>query len=332
MRPAFHRSACIVLFTSFLFGGCTVASDDPSSPAIDAGPDGPSNDTSPDTIADTSPPVEDAPPAVDDAAPAIDSAPTTDAAALVVVVLGPTATAAQIRAAITDDHNDVVELTAGTYSPGLIKIDVDRTRPVVVRPAAGAAGKVIWKQASTGSGAFWIGQTGKAGNITIDGLVFDGFTLGDTGVLWVGYAHDLALTHITVRNTTGHAGYSWALYVSTDGSHGASNVVADDWVVEGGGVRSLSAMQSYHTPNAKGVRMHRWKVKNVAYAVYAESDATGLDFSDWTIADSGHTTGAGNIAVYFANVKGTFANMHLTTSGTLKNVGGTMTDLGASTC
>lgn len=245
-----------------------------------------------------------------------------------VVKLAPSATASQLLAAIADNSVDVVELSAGTYSPGRVNVNVDRTRPVVVRPAAGAT--VIWKGSSSGEGAFLFGISGKTGRITLDGLIFDGFNLADTGVIWVGNAHDLALNHITVRNSTGHAAYSWALYLSTAGGGGPSNIVANDWVVSGAGTRSLSAMTSEHTPNAHGVTMHRWNVKNVALAVWAGSDATGLDFADWTIDNAGWAAHA-NDAVWFQNVKGTFKNMHLTSSGALENVSGTMTDLGGNT-
>ena len=347
----FHPSASVVFATLLALGGCTVTTADaPSVPTIDGAVDDvatgsdserPASDagtdaTASDTSVDAAPSLEDSSlvdssPTKDSAAPP-DSSPPVDAAGLKVVTLGPTATAAQILAAITNDSNDVVELSAGTYSPGLIKVDVDRTRPVVVRPAAGASGKVIWKQATTGAGAFWFGVTGKTGNITMDDLIFDGYALGHTGVFWVGYAHDLTLTHITVRNATGDPGYSWALYVSTDFSHRGTNIVANDWVVQGAGTRSLSAMTSYHDPdNAIGVTMHRWNVKNVAFAIYAVSDATGLDVADWTIDDAGHTTSSGIAAIYFEKVKGAFKNMHLTSSGALVNFGGTMIDGGGST-
>jgi hypothetical protein len=244
------------------------------------------------------------------------------------VKFGPSATASQLLAAIADNSVDVLELSAGTYSPGRVSVNVDRTRPVVVRPAAGAT--VIWKGDSSGAGAFLFGLSGRAGRVTLDGLIFDGFNLSDTGVIWVGNAHDLALNHITVRNSTGRAAYSWALYLSSAGGVGPSNIVANDWVVAGAGTRSLSAMTSEHTPNARGATMHRWNVKNVSLAVWAGSDATGLDFADWTIDNAGWAAHA-NDAVYFQNVKGSFKNMHLTNSGPLKNVSSTMTDLGGNT-
>ena len=257
-----------------------------------------------------------------------DASPPPDASTGKVVKLGPSATASQILAAIADNSVDVVELSAGTYSPGRVSVDVDRTRPVVVRPAGGAT--VIWKGDSSGAGAFLFGLSSRAGRVTLDGLIFDGFNLGDTGVIWVGNAHDLALNHITVRNSTGHAAYSWALYLSTAGGVGPSNIVANDWVVAGAGTRSLSAMTSEHTPNAHGATLHRWNVKNVALAVWAGSDATGLDFADWTIDNAGWAAHA-NDAVWFQNVKGSFKNVNLTSSGPLQNVSGTMTDLGGNT-
>jgi hypothetical protein len=116
-----------------------------------------------------------------------------------------------------------------------------------------------------------------------------------------------------VRNSRGQAGYSWALYVSTDGGVGPSNVVARNWVVDGGG-RTLGGLAIGHTPAARGVTATGWRVSNASYAIYSNTPATGVSISDWTITSSGLTTFA-YLSVVLAQTGGTIRNVHATNSG-----------------
>ena len=232
----------------------------------------------------------------------------------IVVQLGPNASAAQIEAVIKDTSIDTLELLPGTYSPGRqVYVNVDRSRHLLIHPKT--PGTVVFK--GGGRPAFYIGLGGEAGwsasarggNVTIDGLIFDGYHMGPDGIIWTGNAHDITLTHITVRNSTGQGDTSWALYVSTSGGRGTTNLVANYWTVDGGG-RTLGAMQTYHNPNGHGIVLHHWTVKNAVYAIYAQSDATGLDIDDWTIS----STGNGSVSVVLSNVSGVIKNVHATDS------------------
>ena len=122
-----------------------------------------------------------------------------------VVRLTPSVSAAQFVAAVQDNTTDVIELAGGTYRPGVIRLNVDRTRPVIIRPAARAT--AVFSGVGSQS-AFWLGFGGVAGEITFDGLVFDGFTIGTTGLFDLGHAHDITMNNIVVRNVTGPVAYS----------------------------------------------------------------------------------------------------------------------------
>jgi hypothetical protein len=218
-------------------------------------------------------------------------------------------TASEIVSLAQDNTVDVIELEGGIYRPGIIRLNVDRTRPLLVRPAYGAT--VVFAGGSRP--AFYIGLGGVAGGITIQGLVFDGFTMGPDGIIWLGNCHNVTVNNMIVRNSTGQAGFSWALYVSTDGGAGPSNVVANDWNVDGGG-RTLGGLAIGHTPAAHGVTALRWHVTNASYAVYSTTPATGVDIEDWTVDSSGLTTFA-NLSVVFEQTTGRIKNVHATNSG-----------------
>ena len=226
-----------------------------------------------------------------------------------VVELTSSVTAAQFVSAVQDNTTDVIELAGGIYRPGIIRLNVDRTRPLLIRPTPGAT--VVFAGGSRP--AFYIGLGGVAGRITIEGLVFDGFSMGPDGIIWLGNCHDITVNNMVVRNSTGQPGYSWALYLSTDGGAGPRNVVANDWIVDGG-ARTLGGLQIGHTPAARGVTANGWHVSNASYAIYSSTTATGVRISDWRIDSSGLTTFA-NLSVVLANTQGTISNVHATNSG-----------------
>ncbi len=200
-----------------------------------------------------------------------------------IVRFGPSVTAAQLLHAIADDAIDVIELEPGRYTPGHLSIRADRARPLLIRPRS--PGSVVWGPGTTCAFSFEEG----AGNITIDGLIMDGYRLGQTGIYWLGRAHDITLNDITVRNSTGDGDNSWALYISSDGTAGPTNVVANRWVVDGGN-RGLGGLQSNHDPNARDLTANGWTVTRASYALYVNSDASSLRFEDWVIRDSGKCT------------------------------------------
>ena len=240
---------------------------------------------------------------------------------LKVVGLTPTVTATQFVAAVRDNTTDVIELAGGTYRLGVITLNVDRTRPLVIRPAAGAT--VVFAGGS--QSAFWIGAGGVAGRITIEGLVFDGFTLSTNGIIWLGNCHDITINNIVVRNSTGQAGYSWSLYLSTDGGVSPRNVVANNWTVDGG-ARTVGGLQIAHTPGAQSVTATGWHVTNASYAIYSGGPASGVNISDWTIDSSGLS----NLSVDLVNTAGSIRNVHATNSGS-PEILAPMVDAGGNT-
>lgn len=226
-----------------------------------------------------------------------------------VVEIESSVTAAEFVSAAQDNTTDIIELAGGTYRPGIIRLNVDRTRPLLIRPASGAT--VVFAGGSRP--AFYIGLGGAAGRITIEGLIFDGFNMGPDGIIWLGDCHDITVNNMVVRHSTGEAGYSWALYVSTDGGIGPHNVVANNWIVDGG-ARTLGGLAIGHTPPAQGVTATGWRVTNASYAIYSNTPATGVNISNWTIESSGLTTFA-YLSVVLAQTQGTIRNVDAINSG-----------------
>lgn len=169
------------------------------------------------------------------------------------MTFGPTGTQAQFLALMKDMTVDVIEMGAGTYHfAGQMMINIDRSsRPLTVRPATGAT--VIFKGDGSGAdwGQFYFGRGGQAAYITMQGFIFDGYTLAGTAVVWVGNAHHITLNNMTVRNTTAAAGrqiYIWALYLSYDAGVSAQNITADNWTVLGDGTFSAFQVGRSATP------------------------------------------------------------------------------------
>jgi hypothetical protein len=240
----------------------------------------------------------------------------------VVATLGPSTTSAQLLAKMADMTIDAIELTAGTFTLGsCTHVNIDRTaRPLTVRPAAGASVVLEGGLYASQRGAFQFGDGGgSAKYITMQDLILDGYTLDSTGIFWLGNADHITLPRMTVRNSTGIAGQSWALYVSYDGSVSASNVVANGWIVDGG-ARTIGGAGLGHDSSPEpvaNVQLHDWDIANAAYSVYSSHPCTGVDIDGWTIAHTGLTTYA-YISTLLANgCGGTIKNCHATDSGEL---------------
>jgi hypothetical protein len=235
-----------------------------------------------------------------------------------VVSFTPSMSASQLLAYLADNTVDVIEL-AGTYQLPQLLINTNRTRRVVVRPASGATAVFVSTNAPAGN-QFGFGASGVAGLITVQDVTLDGYRINDTGLVWIGNAHDITVNRFTVRNCTAalSASSSWALYLSTSGGSGARNVVADGWVVDGN-ARAISAMQSYHDPNARGVTARGWNVSHVGYALYFNSDITGALLDGWTVDDAG-VDGYNGVESIIAvgpvpGGAGTISNFHVTNGG-----------------
>jgi hypothetical protein len=226
-----------------------------------------------------------------------------------------TGTTIQFLAALADMSIDVLELAAGTYVWSSVYINVDRTaRPLIVRPAAGAA--VAFKSSSGGLFYFGLGGTAKYLDFEFAGVTFDGYSLGSTGLVWMGNADHITFNGPTVQNcvATGDPINSWALYLSVDAGLSPTNIVADDWTVKGMS-RTVSALQVGHPPSTLGhVYARRWTVDSVSYAVYAYGTATDLQLDGWTVTNSVRADRP--YTVFFgAACFGTFSNMNVGTGG-----------------
>lgn len=243
-----------------------------------------------------------------------------------------TGTEVEFLAALADPTIDVLELAPGTYHFARTVINIDRTdRPLIVRPAADA--RVVFAGDAADGGQFYFGMGGMASYLAFEfaGVTFDGYTLCDTGLVWMGNANHITFDGPTVRNVTcAEAGpiYSWALYLSVDAGVSPSHVAADDWTVIGAD-HTISALQVGHPPSsAAAIDARRWDVSNVAYSVYAYGTVTDLILDDWTIANS--VVADRPYTVYFGSaVSGTYSNMHATSSGGIESAGG-MTDGGGN--
>lgn len=245
----------------------------------------------------------------------------TASAAAKTVLFSPKQSRAVFLALLADETVDVIELTGGTYHLPYTIINIDRRRPILVRPAAGPA--VVFSGSSIGTDPqFSFGLQGPAGNITMQGFTFDGYVLGQQGIIQTLNVHDLALNDMTVRNsrcngTTSQPYHAWALYLSSSAAGHAVRFTADRWTVDGSG-RRMSALQVY---GGDHVTARDWLVVDVFYAVYASRERGPLtDFvlDNWAVAGAGSSDGN---ALYIENSSGSFGNMLLIASGRMTTVG-----------
>jgi hypothetical protein len=221
---------------------------------------------------------------------------------------------------LADPSVDVIELD-GTYHLPYLIINIDRARPIVVRPAARAtavlSGAMIGRDPQ-----FSFGVGGVAGNITMQGLIFDGFVLGQQGIVYALDCHDVTLDDMVVRNCRADARYAqpyhaWALYLSSTATAHVTNFRADGWTIDGSN-RRMSALQIY---GGAHISVNRWSVANAYYAIFASSTRgplTEFTFDDWTISSTGSSE---DVAVYVENATGRFSNVHTTATGFFINVG-----------
>ena len=226
---------------------------------------------------------------------------------------------------LADETVDVVEMAAGTYHLPYMVININRTRPVIVRPAAGATVILSGSQIGTDP-QFGFGLGGTAGNITMQGMVFDGFILGQQGIIQALDTHDIALNDMVVRNsrcngTTAQPYHSWAIYLSSTSTLHSTNFTANRWTVDGSS-RQIGALQVY---GGNHITATGWTVSNAYYAIYASSargPLTDFVLDGWTVSNTGAPAwGTSNVSLAVENSSGTYSNMHATASGVLLNVG-----------
>jgi hypothetical protein len=229
-------------------------------------------------------------------------------------------------ALLSDMTVDVVEMAGGTYHWPYTIINIDRSRPIVVRPATGAT--VVFSGSNVGGDPqFSFGFGGTAGNITLSGVTFDGYVLASQGIVQILDAHDLTLSDIHVTNsrtngTTGSPYRSWAAYLGQYGNPvRPQRITLDRWTVVATG-RQMSALQVY---GGDAIHASGWNVQSAYYAIYASGSnpaITDFHLDGWTITDTGGPAwGDPNVAVAMEDAAGIYSNMTLTGSGTIKNVG-----------
>jgi hypothetical protein len=220
-----------------------------------------------------------------------------------------------------DETIDVIELANGTYTSGAV-INVSRTNPITVRPAAGAT--PTWT-----SGTFLFGNGGFAKNITMQGMRLNNYAIGSTGIFWLGNCTDITLNSMTVTGITSSTVtyQSFALYCSWDAGIPPQRVRADGWTVTGSGTRSFSAFQAVHAAG-NSFTASNWTVDNVGYAIYITDNWTNVTLNNWTINNAGVSAGTPS-SVFIGGATGTYSNVHITNSITAR--WGTMTDGGGNT-
>ena len=242
-----------------------------------------------------------------------------------VVSFTPSQTSSAFLTLLADESIDVIEMAAGTYHLPYMVINIDRTRSVVVQPAAGAT--VILSGSTIGPDPqFGFGFSGTAGNITMQDLIFDGFILGQQGIIQAFNCHDISLNDMVVRNSRSNGiappDSSLAIYLTSTPTVFSTNFTANRWTIEAS-AGQMGALQVYGGSHVTAIG---WVVSNACYAVYASGSERGpltdLILDDWTISNTGAPAwGYDNVSVAVENASGNISNMHATTSGVLANVG-----------
>jgi methyl-accepting chemotaxis protein len=239
-------------------------------------------------------------------------------------------TLSDLLTVMADMTIDIIEMASGTYHFAGTAVNIDRSaRPLTVRPAAGATVTFAGDVAS--GGQFYFGLGGAASYITMEGFTFSGYSIGDTGIVWLGNASHITLNDMTVHTVTVTGSgpiYSWALYLSIDAGTSPSYIVADNWTVTGSS-QNFSALQVGHPPSGMtSVTARDWNVTEVAYAIYAYGGVSGFTLDGWLITDSVRF-GTTDTVFFGPSVTGVYSNMTAVSSGDLESQGG-MTDGGGN--
>jgi hypothetical protein len=183
------------------------------------------------------------------------------------------------QADFADQSIDILEISAGEYSPGVTTISgIDRSaRPLIVRPSPGAS--VVWNGSGAADGAFYFGWPTRSPAIgfTFDGRngsgsswLFTNYNLGSTGIFWTGGSRALRFLGLTFNGNTGiRAGAnSHTFYVSNnnEGSEdGRSRDIEIAFCSIDGGGRTVTASQCYHDPGPIKVDFHDNAITNCDY-------------------------------------------------------------------
>ena len=218
-----------------------------------------------------------------------------------VVQFGPSGTQVEFDALLGDMNVNVIEMAGGTYRGWHLRFAHHRAaRPLLVRPAPGAA--VVWDDTdgTSGDALFYVGWGPgylPAANVT-DYITFDpagtggsftiqNYALGQQGLVSTGWVDHVAFNGFHTRGITGVApGWlSWEVYVSSDGVNRGSNVTFNDWDVAASADRYVGGLHTFHNPQARNVTALRWRIDGAKSAITLYGDVTGLDVEGWTITN-----------------------------------------------
>jgi hypothetical protein len=226
-----------------------------------------------------------------------------------VVSFGPPGTAADFTRLMADMSVDVIEIQTGTYTgwhiggSGQPAFTVLRTRPLVIRPAAGATVIFDGTGVPSGDGWFyagrWTAQAAPVGGFTFEGpFIIQNYALGQQGLVSTYWAQGVAFNRFQTRGITGLAGgsTSWQVYVSSDGVHRGTDLQFDDWTVAPTPGGNVSGFQTYHNPQADGVRASGWSIAGPHIAVLSWGDARGVEIDGWTITGCGYPVSTDGVA------------------------------------
>lgn len=246
----------------------------------------------------------------------------------VIEVLGTSTTGPQLNTRINAKASDIIVLTKGTYASfNRMDCNVDRSaRPVEVI----GNGLVTLQQGAGSAGAMYFGLGGHADTITVRNVTIDGYAIGSTGIVYCANTSGMKFYDVTISNCTGSASTSHGFYLSSDGGAGSDDLTIQDCdVSQGAGVRTLTAVQSYHNPNTRTpVYLTRVTGTNLYMTFLLWGDASGF------IIDGGSSTSCtrsfDNAGDGTGRGAGTIGNFVATGSVTARVLGGPMTDLGTN--
>jgi hypothetical protein len=203
---------------------------------------------------------------------------------------------------------DTIELTAGTYHlGGSVYFDVNRTsRPLTIRPAAGAQVIFAGSGDATASGQFFFGLNTTASWITMKGFIFDGYLLAQAGIFEVRQSSHVTLSNMVIRNVTRYTAYSdqpyktWGAYISRSNS----NFSADGWTLVGSG-RQWSGIQIDSGTTASSIHLTNMTMSHLDYAFYEDVPTTDLVLDSWALTDCGQ----GGASISFHRSGGVYRNI-----------------------
>jgi len=184
---------------------------------------------------------------------------------------------------VADMTIDVIEMAAGTYQDWhLCYLDVDRsTRPLLIRPAPGAA--VVWDGTTDMStdGVFTFGSVTVAKYITFDpegtggSFTIQNYNIGETGLVNPENCQHITVNGFRIRscNDSANSGSTrWVVYCKSNGTAGPSDLMMDDWDSDsdtGDGYMNHLQVDAVTRGTFKN-----WRVKGGAFGVHVGSGST----------------------------------------------------------